>query len=186
VSWPEITLTRVNVVVVAAVIATISALISTILGAYGARKNERARQRHATQERRAAANTERLEHLRIAAAEFATVAIGEMETARDVAERPRRRELRGQLERAHGELRAKYQVLLLLSDVPEVQDAARHVLRVAWNEKAEALGESRNHPRTLHNTSPVKEIRSHLHPFLNEVRKEIGLSPNLTPESQFK
>jgi type II secretory pathway pseudopilin PulG len=138
VSWPETTLTRVNVVVVAAVIATISALISTILGVYTARRNDRARQRHATEERRAAANNERLERLRIAASEFATVAIGEMETARDVAEQPQRCELRGQLERTHGELRAKYQGLLQLSDVPKVQDGARHVLRVAWNEKVEA------------------------------------------------
>jgi len=74
--------------------------------------------------------------------------------------------------------------LLLLSESVEAQRAARAVLTVAWNEKAEALGLPRRRPRTEPDLGAAKELRRALRPFISAIRDELGVVGELAPEPE--
>jgi hypothetical protein len=77
---------------------------------------------------------------------------------KDPNDRPRR-EL---LERSHTALRVAYEKLLLVSESMPSQQCARDVLRVAWNERQEGLGQERKRPRDPAYPAPAKALRNQL------------------------
>jgi hypothetical protein len=187
VALPTVTLTAVNVVFIAALVAAVAALISTLVSGLFLLLNERMRQKHSTSESDTAAKRARHERLRVAAADFAAVAVQEVEMVSQALKHPRlRKTLRAEMNAAHGELRSRYEGLLLLSESIPAQEAARLVLRTAWNEKADALGEPRRHARSVSDAPPAKELRRHLTPFLIEVRKELGMTEAVYDETNLE
>ena len=151
--------------------------------------NEKSRQRHMNV-------TVRHGLLREHATRFTTTAVELAERARAVtrirhpprlplhrAVKRNRQEAIQALLAANGELRIQFQNLLLISESTDVHEAARLVIRAAWNERQQAMGEPRNHPRLLGpDAAVIKEMRAHLRPFQEAVRKELGVNGKLAAD----
>ena len=163
-------------VIFGAVIAAVASLVGALMASLVALRNEKSRQQHANVSARHTL-------LREEAAGFTMTAIELAERARALTRDPLTPEGIEALRTANSNLRMKYQTLLLISESLAVQESARLVLRAAWNERQQALGKARKHPRRLGpGAAVVKEMRSWLEPFLKEVRKELGVKGDLTPE----
>ncbi|KQW47392.1 hypothetical protein ASC77_13065 [Nocardioides sp. Root1257] len=91
-------------------------------------------------------------------------------------------ELRDKLVESHAILRIQYERLLLTSNSVEVQEAARWVMRAAWNEREVALGRDRKRQRRFGQQSVVKELRAELRIFTIAVRRELGMSEEFLAE----
>jgi hypothetical protein len=174
---------------ITATVALLVALTTTVVTV----RMERSRMRNAvglrrlefSESRKAALHAE----LRSATAQFAATAVSLGQVARAI-ERDREAgatpddELEQKLLEINGQLRAQYQMLLLLSESTAVQIAARLVVRAAWNEREQSLGRTRKHDRMLDSSaSPVKEMRAWLRPLTEAVRAELGVQGDLAPES---
>ncbi len=170
------TVTKVSVVIFGAVIAGVASLVGALMAGFVALRNEKSRQQHANVSARHAL-------LREGAADFTMTAVDLAERARTLTREPATPEGVQALRTANANLRMKYQTLLLISESLAVQETARLVLRAAWNEREQALGKARKHPRRLGpDAAVVKEMRAWLEPFLKEVRKELGVKGDLAPE----
>jgi uncharacterized membrane protein len=204
-SLPDITISDAGATVWAALIAAAVALVAAFLTGLVALRVERRRQAHAIEESRIlrdhadrqardlrnhadrqavdAARTARLTLLRTAAADFSAAAVREVELASQVSEDGKDPAAREELVAAHGELRWRYEGLLLLSESVIAQKAARQVLRTVWNEREVALGGNRKHQRVLaEDAAPAKELRANLRPFTRAVRVELGMTDDLVEE----
>lgn len=127
----------------------------------------------------------RLEQLRRASAEFATLAVRQADLAELLVADPAAADVRTHLLRSHTDLRVSFETLRLLARSPAVVARAREVLRAAWNERQEGLGLARNRPRLDPTSPPSKELRNWLLPFLTAVRGELGIEeplPNDIPD----
>jgi hypothetical protein len=165
-------------VILGAVIAGVASLLGALVAGFFARRNEKSRQQHEN-------NATRRALLREEAAGFAITAVELAERASAVARGPKTPEAVQALRTANGKLRTQYETLRLISESTAVQEAARLVVRAAWNERQGALGEARKRPRRLGSDAAViKEMRAWLEPFLEEVRKELGVKGELAPEPE--
>jgi hypothetical protein len=170
------TVDKVTAGIFVAVIAAVASLIGAFMAGFVALRNEKSRQQHANISTRHAL-------LREEAAGFTMTAVDLGERAAAVTRGPETAAAEEALRNANSNLRMKYQTLLLITESPAVQQTARLVVRAAWNEREQALGRDRNHPRRLGpNAAVVKEMRAWLEPFLEEVRKELGVKGDLVPE----
>lgn len=183
------TVTKETAVIFAAVIAGVASLIGAITAGILSFLNEKSRQRHTDVETRHGL-------LREHATRFTTTTVELAERARAVTRirRPARLSLRRALKRrrqdailalltVNGDLRIQFQTLLLISESTNVHETARLVVRAAWNERRQAMGEPRNHPRLLGpNAAVIKEMRAHLRPFQEAVRKELGVNGKLAAD----
>jgi hypothetical protein len=170
------TVTNVSAVIFGAVIAGVASLVGALMAGFVAFRNEKSRQQDAKLSARQAL-------LREEAAGFTMTAVELAGHAGALTRDPSTPEAVQALRTANGNLRMKYQTLLLISESLAVQESARLVLRAAWNERQQALGEARKHPRRLGpDAAVVKEMRAWLEPFLKEVRKELGVKGDLAPE----
>lgn len=166
----------------AATVSLVVAVVTVIVS----RLNERDRQRHelgrATVDAATKFRNERLDALRIASADYCGMAVQEVEYSVSLMKNPDQDDTRSLLLASHSQLRIQYQRLLLLSDWLPAQEAARVVLRVAWNERQEALGLQRKRPRLPEDLAPAKWLRVSLREFTRETRVELGLSADLVDE----
>lgn len=175
-----LTITKDTALVFAALITGAVSLTAALTAGVFALRNEKSRQRHAnelkTLELVEARIVERHAVLRETVAEFAATAIELAEQAEAVTRDPANSTAVDHLWAANGKLRIQYQILLLLSESVAVQDTARRLLRVAWNERQQALGKKRKHPRLLgSDAASVKEMRANLRPFVTAARSELGV-----------
>jgi len=170
------TLPAQTAVILGAVIAGVASLLGALVAGFFAHRNEKNRERH---ERTVA----RYALLREEAAGFTITAVELAERASAIARGPKTPEAIQSLMAANGKLRTQYETLLLISESAAVQNAARLVVRAAWNERQEALGKDRKRPRRLGPDAAVtKEMRAWLKPFLEAARKELGIQGELAPE----
>lgn len=183
------TVTKETAAIFAAVIAGVASLIGAITAGILSFLNEKSRQRHSNV-------TVRHGLLREHATRFTTTAVELAERARAVTrtrrpsrlpfhravKRNRQEAIQGLLA-ANGELRIQFQNLLLISESTDVHETARLVIRTAWNERQQAMGEARKHARLLGpDAAVIKEMRAHLRPFQEAVRKELGVNGKLAAD----
>jgi hypothetical protein len=84
-------------------------------------------------------------------------------------------ELTTKLYESNSKLRSLAVRLTALSTHEGLQQEVRDVLRLAWNERREALGESRNSPREPAGLDAVKAMRWAVWSVILELRKETGI-----------
>ena len=182
-SAAALTVTKDTAAVFAAVIVGAVSLTAALTAAGVAVLTEKSRQRAANELKALELGEARIATkyalLRQAAAEFALTTVEFAECASAVS-RGRSEETVQRLFSANGKLRMQYEILLLTSESNAVQESARLVLRAAWNERKDALGEPRKRLRLLGpDAAVIKEMRAHLRPFLEAVRSELGVEGDL-------